>query len=56
MLKISAFYLEKQKSFFYKKNMISAIVVGQGSYNKWGLLAVLIFSDGFRMDNLKFKS
>ena len=41
MLKVSAFYLEKQKSFIPKKK-------GRSQYqNKKALITDLIFSDGF---------
>ena len=46
MLKVSAFYLEKQKSFIPKKNIFQA--VGRSRYqNKKALFIDSIFSEGF---------
>ena len=41
MLKVSAFYLEKQKKIISKKSIFQAIV------SKYAKIAVLIFSEGF---------
>ena len=54
MLKVSAFYLEKQKSFIPKKNMFLAIVSKYAKIVQKVALAVLIFSEGFGQIDLKF--
>ena len=47
MLKISAFYLEKQKSFTPKKyNLGRGLYIGQESFNRQHF-AVPIFQEGF---------
>ena len=48
MLKVSAFYLEKQKSFIPKKkyNLGHSLYIGQESSNRWRF-AVPIFSEDF---------
>ena len=47
MLKVSAFYLEKQKSFIPKKIIFQAVV----NSKKRDLFTDPIFSDGFDMNN-----
>ena len=47
MLKISAFYLEKQKSFIPKKYIIQAVVSKQAKEFQQMAFAVPIFSEGF---------
>ena len=50
MLEVSAFYLEKQKSFIPKKYDLScSLKIGQDSSN-WWRFAVPIISDGFAVD------
>ena len=49
MLKISAFYVVKQKSFIPKKDMILAVV---NIKTKKALFTDPIFSDGFGLDTL----
>ena len=53
MLKISIFYLEKQKVLFLKKYDLSrSLQIGQDSSNRWRF-AVPIFSDGFGRSHRK---
>ena len=47
MLKFSAFYLEKQKSFIPKKTIFLAVVSKHAKIIPKMALAVLIFSEGF---------
>ena len=52
MLKISAFYLEKQNSFIPKKyNLGRSLYIGQESSNRW-CFAVPNFSEGFGFQDL----
>ena len=55
MLKVSAFYLEKQKSFIPKKiyNLGRSLYIGQESSNRWRF-AVPIFREGFGFPVQKF--
>ena len=47
MLKVSAFYIEKQKSFIPKNyDLGCSLSIGQESSNRWGF-AVPIFHEGF---------
>jgi hypothetical protein len=53
MLKISVFYLEKQKSFIPKKiNLGRSLKIGHESSNRWRF-AVQIFSEGFAWVDLQ---
>ena len=54
MLKVSAFYLEKQKKvlFLNKYNLGRSLKVGQESSNRWRF-AVQIFSEGFAWVDLQ---
>ena len=55
MLKVSVFYLEKQKSFIPKKphNLGRSLYIGQESSNRWRF-AVPIFREGFAWHILTF--
>jgi hypothetical protein len=53
MLKVSAFYLEKQKSFIPKKNFFLAVVKYQ---NKKALFTDSIFPEGFELTIIIIKS
>ena len=52
MLKFSAFYLEKQKSFIPKKTIFLAVVSKHAKLIPKMALAVLIFSEGFGINGL----
>ena len=56
MLKVSDFYLEKQKSFIPKKkyNFGRSLYIGQQSSNRWPF-AVPIFREGFEEDVHTYK-
>ena len=47
VLKVSAFYLEKQKSFIPKKNKIRPLFLNRSREFQQMAFAVLIFSEGF---------
>ena len=47
MLKVSAFYLEKQKRFIPKKIFFKPLSLNMPKYIQKMALAVLIFSEGF---------
>ena len=56
-MKVSAFYLEKQKSFIPKKTIFQAVVSKYAKRDKKDAFAVLIFSEGFdKNDKISYES
>ena len=56
IMKVSAFYLEKQKSFIPKKIFFRPLAVNMPREIQKMALAVLIFSEGFGNNYLVFRS